>query len=102
MCIRDRPRGAASTEGQGSVDFEAMQAWGADRAICAGGARRARPAEPSAARGHRHQQGGLFMTLTDLSAIRTTDITKTFADRTAVDSLNLSIEPSRRASCSPC
>jgi len=38
-----------------------MQAWGADRAICAGGARRARPAEPSAARGHRHQQGGLFM-----------------------------------------
>src|SRR5664280_608550 len=33
-----------------------------------------------------------FMTLTDLSAIRTTDITKTFADRTAVDSLNLSIE----------
>ena len=32
------------------------------------------------------------MTLTDLSAIRTTDITKTFADRTAVDSLNLSIE----------
>ena len=32
------------------------------------------------------------MTLADLSAIRTTDITKTFADRTAVDSLNLSIE----------
>jgi ABC-2 type transport system ATP-binding protein len=32
------------------------------------------------------------MTLADLAAIRTTDLSKTFGDRTVVDSLNLSIE----------